>query len=116
MTPEAKARQRIDDKLAQAGWAVQDVRRLDVAAARGVAVREYPTDTGPADYVLFVDRKPVGVIEAKRELYLTDKAVKQIAWELGFEDEYYFSRLFKHNADVSPALYRQTVGFARGLA
>ena len=56
------------------------------------------------------------VIEAKRELYLTDKAVKQIAWELGFEDEYYFSRLFKQNADVSPAHYRQTVGFARGLA
>lgn len=56
------------------------------------------------------------IIEAKRELYLTDKAVKQIAWELGFEDEYYFSRLFKLNADVSPALYRQTVGFARGLA
>lgn len=55
------------------------------------------------------------VIEAKRELYLTDKAVKQIAWELGFEDEYYFSRLFKLNADVSPAQYRQTVGFARGL-
>lgn len=56
------------------------------------------------------------VIEAKRELYLTDKAVKQIAWELGFEDEYYFSRLFKSRADVSPSLYRQTVGFARGAA
>ena len=55
------------------------------------------------------------VIEAKRELYLTDKAVKQIAWKLGFEDEYYFSRLFKLNADVSLAQYRQTVGFARGL-
>lgn len=56
------------------------------------------------------------VIEAKRELYLTDKAVKQIAWELGFEDEYYFSRLFKSRADVSPSGYRQTVGFARGMA
>lgn len=56
------------------------------------------------------------VIEAKRELYLTDKAVKLIAWELGFEDEYYFSRLFKSRADVSPSQYRQTVGFARGIA
>ena len=56
------------------------------------------------------------IIEAKRDLYLTDKAVKQIAWELGFEDEYYFSRLFKHSADVSPMMYRQTVGFARGAA
>jgi AraC family transcriptional regulator, transcriptional activator of pobA len=53
------------------------------------------------------------VIEAKRELYLTSKAVKEIAWELGFADEYYFSRFFKNNAEVSPQIYRQTVGFAR---
>ena len=56
------------------------------------------------------------VIEAKRELYLTSKAVKQIAWELGFGDEHYFSRFFKNNADVSPQLYRETVGFARAEA
>ncbi|MDB5276952.1 MAG: helix-turn-helix transcriptional regulator [Ferruginibacter sp.] len=55
------------------------------------------------------------IIEAKRELYLTDKTVKQIAYELGYEDEFYFSRFFKVNADVSPQLYRDTVGFARGL-
>ena len=52
------------------------------------------------------------IIEAKRELYLTSKAVKEIAYELGFEDEYYFSRFFKTNADVSPQGYRETVGFA----
>ncbi len=67
MTPEARARQVIDSKLAQAGWEIQDLRRLNLGAARGVAVREHPTDTGPADYVLFVDRAPVGVIEAKRD-------------------------------------------------
>ena len=54
------------------------------------------------------------IIEAKRELYLTSKPVKEIAYELGYEDEYYFSRLFKINADVSPQLYRDTVGFAKG--
>jgi AraC family transcriptional regulator, transcriptional activator of pobA len=54
------------------------------------------------------------VIEAKRELYLTSKTVKEIAWQLGFEDEYYFSRFFKNNADVSPQLFRETVGFSRG--
>jgi len=54
------------------------------------------------------------VIEAKRELYLTNKPVKEIAYELGYEDEYYFSRFFKTNADVSPQLYRDTVGFGRG--
>ena len=65
MTPEAKARQQIDQKLAQAGWLVQDMKQLNLGAALGVAVREYPSDTGPADYVLFVNREPVGVIEAK---------------------------------------------------
>lgn len=55
------------------------------------------------------------IIEAKRELYLTNKAVKEIAYELGYEDEHYFSRFFKNNADISPQLYRDTVGFARGI-
>jgi len=54
------------------------------------------------------------IIEAKRELYLSSKPVKTIAWELGYDDEFYFSRFFKTNADVSPQLYRETVGFARG--
>ena len=53
------------------------------------------------------------IIEAKRELYLTSKTVKEIAHGLGYQDEYYFSRFFKANADVSPQLYRETVGFAR---
>jgi AraC family transcriptional regulator, transcriptional activator of pobA len=55
------------------------------------------------------------VIEAKRELYLTGKTVKEIAYELGYEDEHYFSRFFKANADVSPQVYRETVGFGRGV-
>ncbi|MDO3644258.1 helix-turn-helix domain-containing protein [Mucilaginibacter sp. L3T2-6] len=53
------------------------------------------------------------VIEAKRELYLTNKPVKEIAFELGYNDEYYFSRFFKLNADVSPQVYRDTVGAGR---
>jgi len=56
------------------------------------------------------------IVEAKRELYLTNKPVKEIASELGYEDEHYFSRFFKTNADVSPQLYRETVGYARGIA
>lgn len=52
------------------------------------------------------------VIEAKRELYLTGKPVKQIAYELGFNDEFYFSRFFKGQATVSPQVYRDTVGYA----
>jgi len=53
------------------------------------------------------------IIEAKRELYLTSKTVKEISYSLGFNDEHYFSRFFKNNAEVSPQLYRETVGFAR---
>ena len=53
------------------------------------------------------------IIEAKRELYLTNKSVKEIAYSLGYHDEHYFSRFFKKNADVSPQLYRETVGFGR---
>ncbi|MEO7325441.1 MAG: DEAD/DEAH box helicase family protein [Dokdonella sp.] len=67
MTPEAKARALIDSKLEAAGWIVLDVKTFNPSVARGVAVREYPTDSGPADYLLFVDREPVGVIEAKRD-------------------------------------------------
>jgi AraC family transcriptional regulator, transcriptional activator of pobA len=55
------------------------------------------------------------IIEAKRELYLTNKAIKQIAYELGYDDEYYFSRFFKVNTDVSPQMYRNTVGAGRAV-
>jgi AraC family transcriptional activator of pobA len=48
-------------------------------------------------------------------LYLTNKAVKEIAFELGYDDEHYFSPFFKNNAEVSPQMYRDTVGFARGM-
>jgi len=53
------------------------------------------------------------IIEAKRELYLTNKTIKEIAYELGYNDEYYFSRFFKKNADISPQFYRESVGFDR---
>ena len=56
----------IDSQLAACGWMVQDYKHAAVAAAPGVAVREVQTDAGPADYVLFVDRQAVGVIEAKK--------------------------------------------------
>ena len=56
------------------------------------------------------------IIEAKRELYLSNKTIKEIAYELGYDDEYYFSRFFKKNTDVSPQLFRDTIGMGRGAA
>ena len=64
-TPEQAARDRIDGRLRAAGWHVQDKNALDFNAGLGIAVREYQTDIGPADYVLFADRQAVGVVEAK---------------------------------------------------
>ena len=64
-TPEQESRKNIDELLQAAGWEVQDFKKVNLSTSLGVAVREYPTESGPADYLLFVDRKPVGVIEAK---------------------------------------------------
>jgi type I restriction enzyme R subunit len=66
-TPESLARENIDRQLAAAGWQVQSIRDLNLYAGRGIAVREFRLDSGPVDYLLLVDRKAVGVIEAKRE-------------------------------------------------
>jgi type I restriction enzyme R subunit len=63
--PEEKAREHIDQLLAKAGWCVQNRDELDLGAALGVAVREFPLESGFADYLLFVDRKACGAIEAK---------------------------------------------------
>jgi len=65
MKPEEKARQDIDNLLGLAGWKVQDLRQLNISASQGVAVREFPLKDGTADYLLFVDKKAAGVIEAK---------------------------------------------------
>ncbi len=65
--PEQLARDSIDKLLLASGWLIQSFKQKNIAAGLGVAIREYTTDTGPADYILFVNKKPVGVIEAKRE-------------------------------------------------
>ena len=66
-TPEELARKNIDDLLTLAGWQVQDRAQLNLGATRGVAVREFPLKTGYADYLLLVDRKALGAVEAKAE-------------------------------------------------
>ena len=65
--PEQIARDSIDSALSRSGWTVQNKSKINLHEAVGVAVREYQTDIGPADYVLFVDGKPAGIVEAKRE-------------------------------------------------
>lgn len=68
LKPEQRARFEIDRLLTAGGWVIQDYKRINLGAARGVAVREFRTGEGfdSSDYMLFVDRSAVGVIEAKK--------------------------------------------------
>ena len=67
MTPELQSRVNIDSMLEQAGWAVQDASSINLYAGSGVAVREFSLKPGhgEADYLLYVDGKAAGVVEAK---------------------------------------------------
>src|ERR1700709_169957 len=67
MTPEQRARQNIDRLLHDSGWLVQDYAGMDLSAGPGIAVREFPLKGGFADYLLYADRRAVGVVEAKPE-------------------------------------------------
>lgn len=67
LNPEEQARVLIDAQLVAAGWVVQDREAIDLVNHVGVAVREVIMEkwAGRADYVLYLNRKMVGVIEAK---------------------------------------------------
>ena len=67
MKPEDKARVNIDGLLEKSGWVIQNYGDLNLGASSGVVVRDFPLKTGSADYMIFVDRKAVGVVEAKPE-------------------------------------------------
>jgi type I restriction enzyme R subunit len=67
--PEQQAREEIDSLLIAAGWRVFDIAQANIHAARGVALREFPLESGYgfADYLLYLDGKAAGVIEAKKQ-------------------------------------------------
>ncbi len=74
---EQLARQQIEAQLVAAGWVVQDYRQFNPAAGRGIALREAPLKSGTCDYLLLVDRKAVGVTEAKTR-FPTTQACSQL--------------------------------------
>lgn len=102
-TPEQIARDEIDRLLELAGWTVVSKSEVNLSASKGVAVREYQTDVGPADYVLFVDKKAVGVIEAKRE----DEGFKLTVVEEQ-STSYANAKLKYLNNDPLPFVYEST--------
>jgi type I restriction enzyme R subunit len=87
-TPEQRARREIDANLKAAGWIVQDRGDLDITAGRGIAVREFPMKSGFgfADYLLYLDRKAAGAIEAKPEGTLTGVEPQSAKYAAGLPD------------------------------
>src|ERR1700736_3453744 len=87
-TPEQKARREIDESLTAAGWLVQSRDELELTAGRGVAVREFQMKSGFgfADYLLYVDRKALGAIEAKPEGTLTGVEAQSAKYAAGLPD------------------------------
>jgi len=79
LSPEQRARQQIDAQLTACGWVVQDYRQFNPSAGRGIALREAPMKSGTCDYLLLVDRKAVGVVEAKKEGTLLSGVAEQSA-------------------------------------
>ncbi|MFM2291283.1 MAG: hypothetical protein RIS29_1096 [Bacteroidota bacterium] len=106
--PEQIARDLIDAQLEACGWVIQSKSRLNLHASKGVAVREYQTDIGPADYVLFVAGKPVGIVEAKRE----EEGQKFSVHETQVED-YANAKLKLINNETLPFLYLSTGAITR---
>jgi type I restriction enzyme, R subunit len=67
-SPEEQAREAIDAALEASGWSVQDAGQVNLDASRGVAIRNFPLKSGHgfADYLLYIDRKAAGIVEAKK--------------------------------------------------
>jgi type I restriction enzyme, R subunit len=107
-TPEQIARDNIDKQLTECGWVIQNRKHINLTAGPGVAVTEYQTDVGPADYVLFVEGKPVGVIEAKAE----EKGFQLIQAETQSKD-YADSKLKHLNNDPLPFVFESTGALTR---
>src|SRR5215208_145072 len=107
-TPEQKARREIDANLRAAGWVVQTRDELDLTAGRGVAVCEFPLKTGfgSADYLLYLDRKALGAVEAKADGTLTGVEAQSSKYAAGLPDNLPAHRrplpfLFESNGSVT---------------
>lgn len=101
--PEQHARDVIDSALMRSGWIIQNKNQINLTAGVGVAIREYQTNMGPADYILFVNQKPVGLIEAKRP----EEGVRLTVHEDQSTD-YATAKLKYLNNDPLPFVYEST--------
>ena len=106
-TPEQRARQAIDASLLAAGWLIQDYKQADLSAAPGIALREVRLKSGPCDYLLIVNRIPVGIIEAKKQgQTLSTVADQSAAYADNLPD--FLRALLPSSATRLPFLYEST--------
>ena len=104
MRPEDRARQNIDSMLEKSGWAIQDYAELNLGASRGVAIREFQVSKDAIDYALFIDRNPVGVVEAKPEGWtLTGVTIQSDEYIKGLAKKF-------PNAPIRPPFSYETTG------
>ena len=110
MNPEDKARQEIDKMLMDSGWIIQDYDDRNLSTGLGIAVREYPLGKENADYALFIDSQPVGVVEAKRYGHTLSGVVEQ--------SEKYLDGLHEKftNAPMRPPFSYETTGIETKFA
>ena len=101
--PEDRAREKIDAMLSAAGWIVQSYSQLNYGAGPGIAITEYRTLAGPADYLLVVNRKAIGAVEAKAEGATLSGVAEQTAkYITNFPDN------LPHHGDPLPFAYEST--------
>lgn len=88
-SPEQKARREIDAMLNESGWIVQNREDIELTAGRGIAVREFPMKSGFgfADYLLYLDRKAIGAVEAKAEGTLAGVEAQSAKYAAGLPDK-----------------------------
>lgn len=101
--PEQIARDKIDTMLIASGWIVQPNNKINLNEGLGIAVTEYQTDVGPADYVLFVNKKPVGIIEAKRI-----EEAEHLSTHEEQAEGYAFAKLKYFDKEMLPFVYEST--------
>lgn len=103
MTPEEDVRRLVDAMLQEAGWVVHDYGQLNPAAGTGVVIREFPFRRGVADYILKVNRKAVGVIEAKP----VGNTLGGVDWQSG---KYVnnLPNILQHDFDPFPYVFKST--------
>lgn len=108
--PEDRTRAALDAKLLVCGWVIQSRDQMNLSAGLGVAVREFQTASGPADYALFVDKRFCGVVEAKAAgttlSGFSDQAARYIADAPGFLGTDTRQRRFEYVASESEMIFR----------